>query len=384
MGRSRRSIGRWCAGVMFALAVARPAWAGDPPTVSANYITDLIGNASGGVERGANWMGRLDLTIASGDRLFGIDGAHARFDMMLLHGGGFSADRTGDGQVLSNIDAPHAIRPFEAWISVPLTPRLRAKAGLVDLNSEFDQQDVGGLFLNSSFGIGPDLSQSGLDGPSIFPVTAPGMVLAYEPAGWSARLGVFDALAGDPQDLHRVLPDSFGRHGALLIGQGRVLIGPLVEVEAGAWLYTDPFPRIDAPGEARSAGGYVEIETRLLDDGPNRALQGWVRAGKATTGANPIGTYVGGGFTWGGDRRMAGIAVARAVLGDPAWRAGQPAAPAPHRAETAWEVTARERLGRGFFLQPDMQYIVHPGWAPAVGNALVLALRLEWSWLGGH
>jgi carbohydrate-selective porin OprB len=41
-------------------------------------------------------------------------------------------------------------------------------------------------------------------------------------------------------------------------------------------------------------------------------------------------------------------------------------------------------LARGFFLQPDMQYIVHPGWAPAVGNALVLALRLEWSWLGGH
>ncbi|WP_019833682.1 carbohydrate porin [Sphingomonas sp. PR090111-T3T-6A] len=369
---------------MLALAVARPAWAGDPPSVSASYITDVIGNASGGVERGVDWIGRLDLTVASGDRLFGIDGAHAQFDMMLLHGGGFSAVRTGDGQVLDNIDAPHAVRPFEAWISVPLTPRLRAKAGLVDLNSEFDPQNVGTLFLNSSFGIGPDLSQAGLDGPSIFPVTAPGMVLAYEPAGWSARLGVFDALAGDPEHLHRVFPDSFGRHGALVIGQASALIGPVVQAYAGAWAFTDPLPRIDAPGEARSAGGYVEIEARLLDDGPTRALKAWVRAGKATERANPIGTYVGGGFTWGGDRRMAGIAVARAILGDPAWRAGQPAVPAPYRAETAWEITARERMGRGLFLQPDMQYIVHPGWAPSVGNALVLALRLQWNWLGGH
>jgi porin len=369
---------------MFALAVARPAWAGDPPSIAASYVTDVIGNASGGLERGANWLGRLDLTVATGDRLFGIDGAHAQFDMMLLHGGGFSADRTGDGQVLDNIDAPHAVRPFEAWISVPLTPRLRAKAGLIDLNSEFDQQNVGSLFLNSSFGIGPDLSQAGLDGPSIFPVTAPGLVLAYEPAGWSARLGVFDALAGDPEHLHRVLPDSFGRHGALVIGQGRALIGPLVEVEAGVWAFTDPLPRIGAPGEARSAGGYVEIEARLLDDGPSRALKGWVRAGKATEEANPIGTYVGGGLTWGGDHRMVGAAVAHAILGDPARADRLAASPAPHRAETAWEITARERIRRGLFLQPDVQYIVHPGWAPSVGNAVVLALRLQWNWLGGH
>ncbi len=371
-------------GAAFALAFASPACAGDPPSVSVGYITDLAANGSGGIETGVNWMGRLDLTVASGDRLFGIDGAHAQVDLMLLHGGGFSAIRTGDGQVLSNIDAPHAIRPFQAWVDIPFAARWRAKAGLIDLNSEFDQQNVGALFLNSSFGIGPDLSQAGIDGPSIFPVTAPGLVVAYEPAGWSARLGVFDAQAGDPNHLHRVFPDTFGRHGALLIGQARAIIGPLVEIEGGAWAYTDPLPRIDAPGEARSAGGYAEIEARLLGDRPAHALKAWVRAGKATERANPIGTYIGGGLTWGGDHRMIGVAMARAILGDPAWRAGRTALATPYRAETAWEVTGRQRLGRGFYLQPDMQYIVHPGWTPAADNALVFVLRLQWNWLTGR
>lgn len=372
------------AGVALALAVASSARADDSPSVSVSYITDLAGNASGGVERGVNWMGRLDLTVASGDRLFGIDGAHAQIDLMLLHGGGFSADRTGDGQVLSNIDAPHAVRPFEAWVSVPLSARVRAEAGLVDLNSEFDEQDVGSLFLNSSFGIGPDLSQSGLDGPSIFPVTAPGLVIAYEPAGWSARFGVFDARAGDPNRLHRVFPDTFGQHGALLIGQARAVINPLVEIEGGLWGYSDPFARIDGRGEARSFGGYAEIEARLLGDGPSRALRGWLRAGKASETVNPIGTYVGGGLTWGGEHRRIGAAVAHAVLGDPAWQAGRTPTALPHRAETAWEVTARQRLARSVFVQPDMQYIVHPGWAPGVEDALVFVLRLQWNWLAGR
>jgi carbohydrate-selective porin OprB len=45
-------------------------------------------------------------------------------------------------------------------------------AGLYELNSEFYRLQSAGLFLNSSFGIGPEFSQSGLEGPSIFPSTS--------------------------------------------------------------------------------------------------------------------------------------------------------------------------------------------------------------------
>jgi porin len=267
-------------------------------------------------------------------------------------------------------------------VDVPYGSRFRGKAGLIDLNNEFDQQTVGGLFLNSSFGIGPDLSQSGPNGPSIFPVTAPGLVLAYHPPGWTAKLGLFDAHAGDPDHPHRFWPGSFGSAGALLIGEGHVQIGPLVAVQAGGWAYTDRQPRVDGSGAGTSAGGYAMVEARLIGRSDGRALRIWLRGGGTTDATDPIAIYLGGGLIWGDDRAGGGIAVAHARLGDPARHI--PIDGAPHdRAETAIEATGRWRLATGLAIQPDVQYIVHPGRNPAYRNALVTALRLDWTWLVG-
>jgi porin len=183
------------------IALAAPAVAradDDKASADLRYTTDIMGVAAGGERRRVRWMGRLDLDPDSGTDLFGVKGAHAHADIFLLHGGGFSARDAGDAQVVSNIDAPYAIRPFEAWVEAPLGGGVRAKAGLIDLNSEFDVQSVGALFLNSSFGIAPDYSQSGLNGPSIFPVTSPGVVVAVEKPRWAVRTAIFDAVPGDP------------------------------------------------------------------------------------------------------------------------------------------------------------------------------------------
>ena len=65
---------------------------------------------------------------------------------------------------------------YEAWFEQTLfDDRLSFKAGLYDLNTEFDVVETAGLFINSSHGIGPDFSQSGVNGPSIFPTTSLGI-----------------------------------------------------------------------------------------------------------------------------------------------------------------------------------------------------------------
>ena len=61
---------------------------------------------------------------------------------------------------------------------------LNGRPGLIgryDLNSEFYRLQSASLFLNSSFGIGPEFSQSGLEGPSIFPNTSVGARFAIKP-----------------------------------------------------------------------------------------------------------------------------------------------------------------------------------------------------------
>jgi len=354
------------------------ARADDTPSADLRYTTDIIGVAAGGERRGVRWMGRLDLDLDSGTDLFGVAGARAHADIFLLHGGGFSARDAGDAQVVSNIDAAYAIRPFEAWVEAPVGGGVMVKAGLIDLNSEFDVQSVGALFLNSSFGIAPDYSQSGLNGPSIFPVTSPGMIVAIERPRWTIRTAMFDAVPGNPNHPHRTLPGPFGRGGALLSAEGEVKIGGGGELQLGAWYYTDRFVRLDGNGRGRSAGAYVQYEQILAGDEKTGALRGWIRAGRAAAEVNDIGLYVGGGFSWGTDDRSYGIAIAHARLGDPALRAFAAAFTPRHRAETAIEVTVTHRLTKWLQVQPDVQYVRHPSWG-AVADALVLGLRLHFA-----
>ncbi|WP_157094075.1 carbohydrate porin [Sphingomonas mali] len=361
-----------------ALAAPSVARADDTPSADLRYTTDIMGVAAGGERRGVRWMGRLDLDLDSGTDLFGVAGARAHADIFLLHGGGFSARDAGDAQVVSNIDAPYAIRPFEAWVEAPLGGGVSVKAGLIDLNSEFDVQSVGALFLNSSFGIAPDYSQSGLNGPSIFPVTSPGVLVAIERPRWTVRTAMFDAVPGDPNHPHRTLPGPFGRGGALLATEGEVKIGGGGELQLGAWYYTDRFARLDGNGRGRSAGAYVQYEQTLAGDEKTGALRGWIRAGRAAAEVNDIGLYVGGGLAWGTDDRSYGIAVAHARLGDPALRAFATALTPRRRAETAIEFTATHRLTKWLQVQPDVQYVRHPSWG-AAADALVLGLRLHFA-----
>ena len=346
------------------------------PSADLRYTTDIIGTVAGGERRDAHWIGRLDLDLDSGTGLFGVDGAHAHADIFLLHGGGFSDRVVGDAQVVSNIDAPYAIRPFEAFVEAPLGGGVRAKAGLIDLNGEFDLQSVGALFLNSSFGIAPDYSQSGLNGPSIFPITSPGLLVAVERSRWTLRMAAFDALPGDPDHPHRTLPGPFFRGGALLAVEGEVKVGAGGELQGGMWFYTDRFDRLDGAGRGRSAGAYVQYEQTLAGNENDGALRGWARVGRAASDVNGIGMYTGGGLSWGTEDSSYGIAIAHARLGDPALDAFALAGTPRHRAETTVELTATRRATPWLVLQPDVQYVRHPGWGVAP-DALVVGLRLH-------
>lgn len=147
--------------------------------------------------RGTAWLGRADISLESGGDIFGMEGATALLNLMATHGNDFSGTRVGDAQRVSNVQAGNRVRPIEAWVSLPLwRDTLSAKTGLIDLNSEFDVQDVGTFFINSSHGIGPEFAQSGRNGPSIFPSTSVGLILETRQSGWTGRLGIFDAIAG--------------------------------------------------------------------------------------------------------------------------------------------------------------------------------------------
>jgi carbohydrate-selective porin OprB len=95
---------------------------------------------------------------------------------------------------------------------------------------------------------------------------------------------------------------------------------------------------------------------------------------------NQVGRYLGGGFTLtapftGRPQDEVGLAMAAAVTGSHYQRArGAPGGPAT--AETTPELTYLAQFGSWFALQPDVQYVIHPGKTPGTRNALVSGLRI--------
>lgn len=346
--------------------------------ISASYVTDLLFNVDGGERRGTGWIGRGDLVAALPGEMIGLEETEFFVDIMALHGDDFSGRLVNDGQVVSNIDAPSMIRPIEAWARVGLSDTRTLKLGIIDLNSEFDTQEVGGHFINSSHGIGPDFSQSGLNGPSIFPYTSFGAILSHAGENFSARVGLFDAMPGDVERPGRLVVRAPVKYGALLVGEAETRLTNGMLVRLGGWHYTKGFERL-VPGPERtsqSAGIYSLVESRIGTT-HDASLDGWLRVGAAAGGVNPISAYIGGGLTFGDDRSRIGLAVAHARLGGPGRARLALDGIAPERAETAIELTYSGRLREGFQWQPNLQYVVNPGWDRHRPNALVGGVRLS-------
>ena len=195
------------------------------------------------------------------------------------------------------------------------------RAGLIDLNSQFDSVDPASLFINSSHGIGPDLSRSGRNGPSIYPVSAPGVTVTIVPSSrWIVRVGAFNGVPGDPGRPRAFLAERLGKHdGLLTIVQTDYQLSKSSRVEVGAWRYSASVPAID-DGFAHGRGAYASFEAPL-PVAPR--LTAWVRTGFANRRAQIVAGYIGVGAVQTGtfasrpDDRL-GFAMAHAIIGPPA------------------------------------------------------------------
>jgi porin len=381
-------------------------------------IGDLAANVSGGARRHAVMLGTLDLQLTADlERGLAWQGAKILIDIIGNAGGNPSA-AVGDAQGVDNIAAPSAVRLYEIWLQQQLFDcQLSILVGKYDLNSEFYVLDAAGLFLNSSFGIGPEFSGSGLQGPSIYPRTALGSRMAISPArGWVYRGAMLDAAPlGTAGDEGMSAP--FGR-GLLLVSElGWVasLVGPeepslaLAErrrrvrvgrsanalpragkLALGGWYYTgrleelQPVP--DGPFSRRrgSRGAYLiaEADVYRSRNVPSRRGQLFLQLGVADERFNRFGDYAGAGAVLSGlvsgtSEHQVGLGVAVARDGDPYHAARTSSGATGTRSEIVLEATYRISFGSWLWLQPDVEYVIHPDTNPDRNNALAFLLRAE-------
>ena len=380
---------------------------------SAVYDGEALVNARGGVSRGATYLGALRVQLLfDAERGLGWQGTSFFASVLQTHGGNPS-DLVGDAQGTSNLAAPPGAQLYEAWLQQNLVAnRFSVLAGRYDLASEFYRLQSAGLFVNSSFGIGPELGQSGQRGPSIYPDTSLGVRLSLKPArGVVLRVALLD---GVPVGRSRGEPSLFSRSdGLLLVAEQAFLYRPgdvprsasprlrigrnsglrpyRHKFAVGGWCYTARFDdlsqRLPDGRVARhvgSSGAYL-IGDALLRGGSavqSGQVNAFVQVGLGDWRVNRFGFYAGAGLVVSGlipklANDELGLAVAVARNGSHYLDLQRQNAVPVSDSEAAIELTYLLQLGQHVALQPDLQYVFSPGSDPTLGNALAVALRFE-------
>jgi len=399
---------------------------------SLTYIADVLGNPVGGVRRGAIVEDRLNLRLNLNlQTLAGWEGATIHANAYFIHGTGLTRYYVGNLTEVSGIEALPSSRLYVLWLDQRLLDgHLGVRVGQQAADTEFFVSQTATLFVNSSFGW-PAITGLNLPsgGPS-YPLATPAVRVKYTPNdAFSLQAGLYD---GDPAGANRPGDDPEAqrldrtgtlfrvRDPALLIAEaayayntGKGDAGLPGTVTVGGWQHLGRFDdlRLDTFGrpladpastglarQVRGNAGFYGILDQTIFREPEKDDEGasvFVRGAFSPSRSSLVDLYLDAGiafkgFIEGRSDDTFGVSVAHARIAGSARRADRDAAfytgaPMPIRhAETIVEATYQALIVPGFTVQPDVQYVFHPGAGIAnprdaagrrVKNAAVLGLR---------
>ena len=411
--------------------------------INAFYTGDIITNRMGGLRHGTDYLHVINLTcMMSLDQLINWKKATMCIDILGTNGGNPSHN-IGDFQGVSNIAAVSSWRPYELWLQQNfLNDRLSALIGVYDVNSEFDVVETAGLFINSSFSMGPEFSMSGKNGAPTFPY--PGLAMRVK-ARLSDNLliqtAIMDGLPGDPDNPGSTQYHISREEGALfstelifMAGKDGVSLPPPVsrrlqhrrrrvgfnelrgiprrrglgrergrglnpdsaqpsysKVAFGGWYYTSEFDDLmdyDAEGNPvihKGNWGVYGLGEKVLfsnESNPSDFVSVFLRAGISDKHINCIDGYLGCGIVvsesfFRGFQDPIGLAVAAAHMSSKFREMTWPGNGTDNDWEVSLELSYRAQASNMLAIQPDLQYIISPGFDPVIDNAFIIGMRLE-------
>jgi porin len=396
-----------------------------------NYTGEVLGNPTGGVKRGATNEGLFNMSVDGDlDTIAGLNGATFHINAFVIHGRGLTTFNIFDIAPLSGIEARPATRLFEAWVEQQFSQGLAAiRIGQLSADTEFFISDLAALYIDGTFGwpaiMTADLPSGG--GPN-YPLATPGVRLKLtpneqttllaalfngdpsgagftglgqikDPSGINFRLKDPPFLIGEAQFRYNQAADSAGLAGTIKLGVWNhfgnfsdQLIG------ANGLLLADPLSGGNALVHGGNTGVYGLIDQmiwRLPGDDPKKGVGVFARASAAPSDRNRIDFYADAGVNFIGfwDKRPDDTFGAAASYQRISPQARENAlnvalfTPEPGALldnEAGFELTYQAQVVPGFLVQPDFQYIFHPGGGalnrlnPAAGripDAAVFGLR---------
>jgi porin len=372
--------------------------------------SEVLSNVQGGQKRGTVYEGKLEGFVAADlEKLMGLNGLSFYANGFQIHNtGGIARNYVGTIETISNIEALRTTRLSEIWIEQKFGEKLNLRVGQLAADTEFFVAEFSDIFITSDW---PAITKANLPaGGPAYPLSTPGVRLKFEP---TKSVTVLAALfngspsASGPED-----PEIQNHYGLNF----RVNDPPLAIAEMqyrynkernatglygswrlGAWYHFGTFHdhgfdttglslgHPDSNQIARPLVGnygiYGVVDHQLYRPAGGASDSGigmFSRISASPSDRNLISFYLDGGIYSSGmipgrpnDKFGATFLYsqisdhARGIDSDTVFFSG---IPQPIRDyQLSFEFTYRALITPGWTIQPDFQYIIHPG-----GNVPVL------------
>jgi porin len=231
-------------------------------TLSISETSELLGNATGGYQKGFEYDGLTIVDIQQDtQRAYRYYGGLFNVSALQLHGNNLSQSNLGSLQTASGIEADRSTRLWELWYQQKFLQddRMDIKVGQQSLDQEFMVSQNAGIFVNTMFGWAMVPSADLPGGGPAYPLSALGVRLRSRVNDTTTLLtGIFNGSpvfnnSGDPQQQNKSGLSFPLQGGALAIaemqfsypGLGSLVRGnsaPLAHVyKLGAYYDTEKF-----------------------------------------------------------------------------------------------------------------------------------------------
>lgn len=393
------------------------------------YFGMLPNNLSGGIKRGSIYEGTLMMLLdLDSQKLIGYEGGLLHAGGLSLHSGDdFSRNYVGDINMVSLLDFPDSLRLWELWYEQKfLHDRVSFKFGQMAIDRDFIVPEyytsIASInFLNQTF-FYPTLAfnvydilgfPTGHHALASTPYGTPGARLRIDPVPeFYAQAGVYDGNPDRSFSGTRInLNEDEGALAYFEVGyrlnQKTNSHGLPGNYKAGLYYHTDDF--FDNESVFRAALGLGPLEEhsgnygvyfladQMLyreeekDDPAQQGAAGFFRVLAAPEDRNLTTFEIDGGLTYKGlipsrDWDVVGLAASYLEVSEDVSRGqrlvnstlGSFGLPPMFKAvadyEAVFEASYRAQLTAWWTLQPDIQWVMHPGGSKALPDAVVFSL----------
>lgn len=373
-----------------------------------SYFADGLSNPAGGVKQGAAYEGLLYMVLdADLAKIAGFDGLSFRVNAYQIHGRQLSASNIFNLTRVDSIEARPATRLFELWVEQKFGDLAFLRVGQLAADNQFAISEFGNtLYVNNAFGW-PTIFSSDLPGgggPN-YPLATPGVRLKVAPNDQLALLaGLYNgdpAGAGftgteqikDPAGLNFRLQDPplLMAETQYMYNQDKTAERLAGTIKLGGWYHFGKFDDVHFGLDGKSLadpssnslarthngdfgfyGVIDQILWRLPGKDPKKGVGAFARASWSPTDRNLRDLFAQAGVNFMGlwDKRPDdnfGLAASFSQL-SPGLRelelekAFFEKTTLPLRNyELVFELTYQAQIVSGWTVQPDFQYIFHPG-----------------------